>query len=89
MEKTESKIIPLLDAPKGRPMEIVGLNGGRNMLQKLTAMGLTHHSVVRVVRGGINGPMVVDVRGSRVGLGQGISSRIMVRPFFSDKVRTA
>jgi Fe2+ transport system protein FeoA len=42
--------------------------------------------VVRVMRGGGTGPMVVEVRGSRVGLGQGISSRIMVRPFFSDEV---
>lgn len=89
MEKTESEIIQLLNAPRGIPMEIVSLNGCNNMLQKLTAMGLTHHTVVRVMRGGGNGPMVVEVRGSRVGLGQGISSRIMVRPFFSKEVRTA
>ncbi|MCD4707611.1 MAG: ferrous iron transport protein A [Candidatus Sabulitectum sp.] len=89
MERTNSEIIKLLDAPSGVPMEIVALNGGRNMLQKLTAMGLTHHAVLKVMRGGSTGPMVVEIRGSRIGLGQGISSRIMVRPFFSGKVRTA
>lgn len=89
MERTDSEIIQLINAPKGKPMEIVALEGGKNMLQKLTAMGLTHHAVVRVKRGGGSGPMVIEVRGSRVGLGQGISSRILVRPFFSDKVRTA
>ncbi len=89
MEKNDSQVIQLLHAPKDKPMEIVALNGGTHMLQKLTAMGLTHHAVVRVMRGGGAGPMVVEVRGSRVGLGRGISSRIMVRPFFSDKVRTA
>ncbi len=89
MEKTETAVIQLRYAPKGIPMEIVTLNGGKHMHQKLTAMGLTHHAVVRVLRGGGSGPMVVEIRGSRVGLGQGISSRIMVRPFFSDKVRTA
>lgn len=89
MEKTDSGIVQLLDAPKDTPMEIVALDGGRNMLQKLTAMGLTHHAVVRVMCGGGSGPMVIEVRGSRVGLGQGISSRIMVRPFFSEEVRPA
>ncbi len=89
MERNDSEIIQLLYAPKDIPMEIVTLDGGRNMLQKLTAMGLTHHAVVRVMRGGGSGPMVIEVRGSRVGLGQGISSRIMVRPFFSEEVRTA
>ncbi len=89
MEKTETKVIQLLHAPKNTPMEIVSLDGGKHMHQKLTAMGLTHHAVVRVLRGGENGPMVVEIRGSRVGLGQGISSKIMVKPFFSDKVRTA
>lgn len=89
MGKTDSEIIKLLDAPKGVPMEIVTLDGGRNMLQKLSAMGLTHHAVIKVMRGGGTGPMVVEIRGSRIGLGQRISSRIMVRPFFSEKVRTA
>ncbi len=82
MEKTNSGIIQLIHAPKDTPMEIVALDGGKNMHQKLTAMGLTHHAVVRVLRGGDSGPMVVEVRGSRVGLGQGICSKIMVRPFF-------
>ncbi|MCK5841774.1 MAG: FeoA domain-containing protein [Candidatus Sabulitectum sp.] len=89
MKKTDSGIIQLLHAPKDTPMEIVSLDGGKVMHQKLTAMGLTHHAVVRVLRGGGSGPMVVEIRGSRVGLGQGICSRIMVRPFFSKKVRTA
>lgn len=89
MERTDSRIVQLLHAPKDTPMEIVSLDGGKHMHQKLTAMGLTHHAVVRVLRGGGSGPMVIEVRGSRVGLGQGICSRIMVRPFFSEKVRTA
>jgi len=86
MRKTDSTVVQLLDAPRDTPVEIVGINGGIHMVQKLAAMGLTHHAVVRVMRGGGTGPMVVEVRGSRVGLGQGISSRIMVRPFFSDEV---
>ena len=89
MEKNDSEVIQLLNAPKNKPMEIVALIGGTHMLQKLTAMGLTHHAVVRVMRGGGSGPMVVEIRGSRVGLGQGICSKIMVRPFFSDKVKSA
>ena len=89
MGSNGSEIIQLLHAPKDTPMEVVSLDGGKQLHQKLTAMGLTHHAVVRVVRGGGAGPMVVEVRGSRVGLGQGICSRIMVRPFFSGKVRTA
>ncbi|MCD6588175.1 MAG: ferrous iron transport protein A [Candidatus Fermentibacteraceae bacterium] len=86
MRKTDSAVIMLLNAPKDTPVEIVGINGGTHMVQKLAAMGLTHHAVVRVMRGGGTGPIVVEIRGSRVGLGQGISSRIMVRPFFSDEV---
>ena len=86
MKKTDSEIIQLLYAPKDTPLEIVSLDGGNVLHQKLTAMGLTHHAVVRVLRGGGSGPMVVEVRGSRVGLGKGICSRIMVRPFFSEKV---
>jgi ferrous iron transport protein A len=89
MEKTDSSVVMLLNAPKDTPMEIVSIDGGTHMLQKLTAMGLTHHAVVRVMRGGGTGPMVVEIRGSRVGLGHGISSRIMVRPFFTDRTITA
>jgi ferrous iron transport protein A len=88
MGKTDSAVVQLLNAPKDTPVEIVGISGGTHMVQKLAAMGLTHHAVVRVMRGGGTGPMVVEVRGSRVGLGQGISRRIMVRPFFSDEVLT-
>jgi len=88
MGRNNSAVIKLLNAPRDTPVEIVGISGGTHMVQKLAAMGLTHHAVVRVMRGGGTGPMVVEVRGSRVGLGQGISSRIMVRPFFSDVVAT-
>lgn len=89
MKNNDLEIIQLLHAPKDKPMEIVSLDGGKHLHQKLTAMGLTHHAVVRVLRGGGSGPMVVEIRGSRVGLGHRICSKIMVRPFFSDKVRTA
>lgn len=59
------------------------------MIQRLSALGLTQYATIRILKGAGSGPMIVHVRGSRVGIGRGISSRILVRPFISNKVRAS
>ena len=83
----DSPSVELLNAPRETDLEIVSLIGGRSMIQRLSALGLTQYATVKILKGGGSGPMIVEVRGSRVGIGRGISCRIIVRPFISGKVR--
>jgi len=83
------EVVSLHEAPGGVPLQIISILGGRSMRSRLNAMGLTDKSTLSLVKGGYRGPILVEVRGARIGLGQGISSRILVRPFLNDKVRSA
>jgi len=87
MQSDNFPVIELLNAPRDTDLEIVALVGGRSMIQRLSALGLTQFTTLRILRGGGRLPMIVHVRGSRVGIGRGVSSRILVRPLISSKVR--
>ena len=51
---------------------------GEKMKQKLLSMGLTPGTPVSIVSSGNRGPVIIDVRGSRLALGRGIVSKIEV-----------
>ncbi len=42
-------------------------------------MGLVPGVRVRVLHGGPGGPMMIELRGSRLGLGRGVTHRILVK----------
>lgn len=52
--------------------------GGRRTLRRLLDLGITKGCSFLVIQGSATGPVLVQVRGTRVALGQGLASKILV-----------
>ncbi len=50
----------------------------REMLRRLMDLGLTRGSVFKIVQGARHGPVLLEIRGTRIALGHGIASRLLV-----------
>lgn len=72
--------MPLLNIKTGQRAVLVEINWGDKMKHKLQSMGLVPGTIISVVSSGSKGPIVIDVRGSRLALGRGIVSKIEVDP---------
>jgi ferrous iron transport protein A len=71
--------MPLSTVSSGKQVHIVSIEAGWGLQRRLVDMGLTPGLKVTVVRSQKSGSVVLDVRGSRLALGRGISHKIMVR----------
>lgn len=70
--------IPLAMLPENEEATIVELRGGRGLVRRLSEMGFTYGTKVKVLKSVSPGPVLVDVKGSRIALGRGVTMRIMV-----------
>ena len=68
----------LSDAHPGDKVVIISIQGGRNLCQRLNAMGLVTRERIEVVHTGDPGPFVVKVKDSRVALGTGMAKKILI-----------
>ncbi len=71
-------VMPLSVALVGQTVTFLGVDGGNGITHRLAEMGLTPGERLEVVNRG-PGPFIVDVRGTRLVLGQGMVDRIQVR----------
>jgi Fe2+ transport system protein FeoA len=62
----------------GEEVVVAGLRGGWGLQRRLADMGFVPGVNVKVTHSQGPGPIVVNLRGSRVALGFGVASRIMV-----------
>ena len=62
----------------GETVTVIALGAGWGLQRRLADMGLTPGVRVKVISGGRPGQMVVEVRGSRMALGHGITTKILV-----------
>ncbi len=69
---------PLSMAPPGALVTLVGINAGRGLVRRLSAMGLVPGTQLEVLRGNVAGPLMIRVKGSRIMLGRGIAMKILV-----------
>lgn len=69
----------LCDVESGKTAVIEGINAGHGLAGRLAAMGLLPKATVTVVRDGRSGPVILNVKGSRVMLGRGMAQKITVR----------
>ncbi|MFO8057981.1 MAG: FeoA family protein [bacterium] len=67
----------LSSVPPGHSVEIFKLMGGRHFTAKVCALGLTPGSRVKVLSN-LGGPIILDVRGSRISLGRGMARKVIV-----------
>lgn len=80
LDKDLKAAIPLALLSVGEEGEIVEMRGGRGMVQRLSEMGFTNSTRVKVLSSSSPGPVLVGVRDARVALGRGIAMKIMVNP---------
>jgi len=58
---------------------VVSFEGGRGLVRRLEAMGLRRGAAVKMVAcQPIGGPVVIEVAGTRLALGRGVATRIIV-----------
>ena len=68
----------LMELEPGKRAIIRRLDGGRNVLARLVALGFTPGAAVSMIRNGDHGPVLVTLRGCRVALGRGEAAHVLV-----------
>jgi ferrous iron transport protein A len=77
--------MPLSMLPVGTKGKITELYGGRGLIRRLSSMGFAPGTEVTVIHSHAShnprhgGPLVVEVKDSRIVLGRGVAMKIMVQ----------
>jgi len=71
--------MPLAMARPGELLRVIGVRAGWGLQRRLVDMGLTPGVQIRVMNSQTSGPVLIDLRGSRVALGRGVAQKILVR----------
>jgi len=74
----EGMEIPLAMLPLGIEGRISSIRGGRGLVRRLIEMGFQLGEKVRVIHSHNPGPVVAEVKDTRIALGRGVAMRIMV-----------
>ncbi|MEM4721425.1 MAG: FeoA family protein [Candidatus Methanomethylicaceae archaeon] len=75
------ELVPLLELPEGSEAEVVFLVGGRGLISRLCSLGITPGTVVKLLRRApIGGPLELSVRSTKVAIGRGVASKVLVKP---------
>lgn len=72
-------VVPLSCLRTGEWGRLRSVTGGRGLLARTLALGLTPGTPVLLVRA-FGGPVIISVRGSRLALGRRMAERIWVEP---------
>jgi ferrous iron transport protein A len=72
----EKNVVPLSDLPVGQRLKLVHIDGGRQLKQRLLALGISEGGELRLVQRR-DGGVVLAQGGSRVALGHGIAHRLL------------
>ncbi|MCS7177814.1 MAG: FeoA family protein [Anaerolineae bacterium] len=73
------RVCPLSALRGGEVGVVAALSGGHSLRGRMLAFGLTPGAEVTVLQNYGHGPMMVQVRGTRVALGRGEAANILVR----------
>jgi len=71
--------MPLAMVVPGKLVTVTEVRDDRRLQKRLADMGLTLGVQIRVINGQMSGPVLIDLRGSRVALGRGIAQKIVVK----------
>lgn len=77
-DDSEERITTLDHLPINKKAQIVGVEGGYGVRQRLYEMGLTPGVEVIVLSNTGYGPILVHTRGITIALGRGIARKILV-----------
>jgi len=68
----------LSEIPAGGSAIIASLSEGNEINRRLTSLGFTPGAGIEIIQNFGHGPMIVNVRGSRIALGRGEAKKISV-----------
>ena len=66
-------------ARPGAVVTLIAINAGFGLRRRLADMGLSPGVNLRIIQSQIPGPVIIDLRGSRLALGRGMAQRIIVK----------
>ena len=70
----------LTDLKPNQTAEIVSIMGGMMAAKRLADLGLTEGTKIKVIKKApFSGPVKIEIRGSRLVLGRGLASKILVK----------
>jgi len=71
--------MPLAMVAPRESVKVVSIRAGRGLTQRLADLGLTPGVRLTVISGLMSGPVIIELRGSRLALGHGVAHKIMVQ----------
>ena len=73
-------VLPLSLLSPNQRARVVSVSGGRGLVKRLNDMGFSPGAEVAVLNRAMAGPLMVMVRGTKVAIGRGLATKIMVNP---------
>jgi ferrous iron transport protein A len=70
--------MPLSMASPGEVVSVIEVRAGRGLSRRLADMGLVPGTKVRVLNSQRPGPVLLDVKGTRLALGHGMAHKVWV-----------
>ncbi len=79
-QKTSSLLKCLTECSKNNDVKVVSVNAGKSAKHRLANLGLIPGSEISKTRSAIfNGPIEVNVKGSKIVLGRGLAAKVIVK----------
>jgi ferrous iron transport protein A len=80
MNRTTAHDTSLAMARAGEKVRIARMEGGHCLLSRLASLGFTPGAPLTVVQNFGHGPLIVNLRETRIALGRGEAAKILVEP---------
>ena len=77
---TQSQSVPLSTIRPNQTGIICHLVGGHHLMSRLATLGFTPGAELTMVQNYGWGPLIVEIRGTRIALGRGEASKVNVTP---------
>lgn len=74
----DDDVVPLSTLRTGQQATVIAMEGGHDFHARVTSMGIFPGCEIRVLGGGDGGRMVLAVGDTRIGIGHGMTGRILV-----------
>lgn len=74
-----NQLMPLAMISPGGVVQVVDVRAGWVLQKRLADMGLTPGVIIKVMNSQMPGPIIIDLRGSRLVLGYGMAQKILVK----------
>jgi len=78
MALTEKRILSLGELPEGAQARVHQMQGGQAFLGRMAALGFSVGASLHLLQNTGRGPVIVLIRDTRVALGRGEASKILV-----------